>query len=145
MVVTKRKKHSRFRGYRTYHGSHKKWRGSGNRGGRGMIGLDDHKKGFGLKYFPDHYGKHGFKRHYSLMEDIKTINLKDLDQMVGKLKEKKLVTEEDGKVKINLEKIGYNKLLGSGKITMPLIVEGKYFSKEAVRKLEQVGGKAVKI
>ncbi len=145
MVVRKRKKHSRFRGNRHYHGSHKKWRGSGNRGGRGLIGLDDHKKGFGLINYPNHYGKHGFKRHYSLIEEIRAINLRDLDQMVEKLREKKLVAEENGATKINLEKIGYNKLLGTGKITGPLIVESKYFSKEAVKKLEQAGGKAVKI
>lgn len=145
MVVRKRKKHSRFRGNRHYHGSHKKWRGSGNRGGRGLIGLDDHKKGFGLKYYPDHYGKHGFKRHYSLVQHIRTINLKDLDAMVEKLKNRKLVEEENGKTKINLGKIGYDKLLGDGKITQPIIVEGKHFSKNAMKKLEEAGGKAVKI
>jgi large subunit ribosomal protein L15 len=80
-----------------------------------------------------------------LVEDIRTINLKDLDQMVDNLKEKKLVAEEEGKIKVNLDKIGYDKLLGDGKITAPLIVEGKYFSKNAVKKLEEAGGKAIKI
>ena len=141
MVVTKRKKHSRFRGFRTYHGSHKKQKGAGNRGGVAQTGLSRHKKGYMLKYDPEHFGKHGFKRHYSLIEKIKIINLKDLDSMVDKLNE----PVEDGKMRINLGKLGYNKLLGSGKITKPLIVEGKYFSKIAVKKLEQVGGKAVKI
>lgn len=145
MVVGKRKKHSRFRGFRTYHGSHKKHKGSGNRGGVGNIGLSRHKKGYMLKYDPDHFGKDGFKRHYSLLRNFRTINLKDLDVMVEKLMEKKLVEEENGKIKINLEKIGYDKLLGNGKITKPLIVEGKHFSKSAISKLEQSGGKAVKI
>lgn len=97
------------------------------------------------KYDPEHFGKRGFKRHPSLVEHINSINLKDLEQMLGNLKEQKLVAEEEGKIKVNLEKIGYDKLLGDGKITTPLIVEGKYFSKNAVKKLEQVGGKAVKI
>ena len=145
MVVRKRKKFSRFRGNRHYHGSHKKARGAGSRGGRGQAGLDNHKKGYMQKYDPEHFGKHGFKRHHSLVENIRTINLKDLDQMVDSLKEKKLVAEEEGKVKINLGKIGYDKLLGDGSITKPIIVEGKYFSKSAAKKLEQVGGKAVKI
>jgi len=145
MVVRKRKKHSRFRGYRSYHGSHKKWRGSGNRGGRGQAGLENHMKGRMLKYDPEHFGKHGFKRHYSLIENVRTINLKDLDLLLHNLKEQKLATDEDGKIKINLGKIGYDKLLGSGKITKPIIVEGKYFSKNAVKKLEELGGKAVKI
>lgn len=145
MVVRKRKKHSRFRGYRAYHGSHKKWRGSGNRGGRGQAGFENHKKGYMQKYDPEHYGKRGFKRHPSLVHHIKSINLKDLDQMVSTLKGEKLVAEEDGKIKINLEKIGCDKLLGSGKITIPVIVEGRYFSRNAIKKLEQIGGKAVKI
>ena len=145
MVVGKRKKHSRFRGYRTYHGSHKKRRGSGNRGGVGKVGLSRHKKGYMLKYEPEHYGKHGFKRHYSLVKYFRTINLKDLDLMIEKLKEQKLVEEENGKMKLNLEKIGYDKLLGDGKITKPIIVEGRHFSKSAVIKLEQAGGKAVKV
>ncbi|MBI2005543.1 MAG: 50S ribosomal protein L15 [Candidatus Aenigmarchaeota archaeon] len=145
MVVRKRKKHLRFRGYRTYHGSHKKWRGPGNRGGIGQAGLENHKKGYMQKYDPDHFGKHGFKRHPSLDKHIKSINLKDLDQIIDNLKEQKLVAEEEGKIKVNLEKIGYDKLLGDGKITKPIIVEGKYFSKGAVKKLEEIGGKAVKI
>lgn len=145
MVVRKRKKHSRLRGNRHYHGSHKKWRGAGSRGGKGQAGLENHKKGHMQKYDPEHFGKRGFVRNDSVVRHVKSINLKDLDQMVEGLKEKKLVAEEDGKVKVNLEKIGYDKLLGDGKITKPIIVEGKYFSKNAIKKLEQVGGKAVKI
>lgn len=145
MVVRKAGKRKWRRGHRTYHGSHKKWRGSGNRGGRGQAGFENHKKGYMQKYDPEHFGKRGFKRHPSLIKNIKSINLKDLDQMVDSLKEEKLVAEEDGKIKINLEKIGYDKLLGSGKITTPVIVEGRYFSKNAIKKLEQIGGKAVKI
>ncbi len=106
MVVTKRKKHSRFRGYRTYHGSHKKQRGSGNRGGRGNIGLSRHKKGWMLKYDPDHFGKHGFKRHPSLIEDIKTLNLRELDVMVDKMREQKMIEQEGGMEKVVLSKIG---------------------------------------
>ncbi len=145
MVVRKRTKHSRFRGNRHYHGSHKKWRGPGNRGGVGQAGLENHKKGYMQKYDPEHFGKHGFKRHPSVVEHVKSINLKDLDQMIDSLKEKKLVAEEEGKIKINLGKIGYDKLLGDGKITKSLIVEGKYFSKSAIKKLEEMGGRAVKL
>ncbi|MEM7827641.1 MAG: uL15 family ribosomal protein, partial [Candidatus Aenigmatarchaeota archaeon] len=129
MVVRKRKKHSRFRGQRHYHGSHKKWRGAGNRGGVGQAGLKTHKRGYMLKYDPEHFGKHGFTRHPSLVKEIKTINLKDLDRMIDNLKEQKLVKEEEGRIKVNLEEIGYDKLLGDGKIKKPIIVEGKYFSK----------------
>jgi large subunit ribosomal protein L15 len=42
-MAKKGKKHRRFRGRRTYHGSHKKARGGGSRGGRGQAGLHKHK------------------------------------------------------------------------------------------------------
>ncbi|MBI2542615.1 MAG: 50S ribosomal protein L15 [Candidatus Aenigmarchaeota archaeon] len=145
MVVNKRKKHTRFRGNRHYHGSHKKHKGAGGRGGRGDAGLHKHNWTWTVKYDPHHYGKRGFKRHPSVVRHLKTINLKDIDSMVDKLVEKKLAGEENGKIKINLEKIGYDKLLGAGRITKPIIVECKYFSKNVEKKLEQAGGKLVKL
>ena len=145
MVVRKRKRHEKFRGRRTYHGSHKLHKGAGGRGGRGQAGLRRHNKGWMLKHDPDHFGKHGFTRLPLLDRKIKSINLRELDLIVDKLIDKKMVEEENGKIKINLKKIGYDKLLGTGKITRPLIVEAKYFSKGAVDKLQKIGGKPVNI
>ncbi len=143
MVVRREKK--RRRGERTYHGSHKKWRGGGSRGGRGKAGLHKHKWSYTVKYEPEHFGKMGFKRPRAVRKRLKSINLKELDEKVEELIEKKMVEEIDGKIKINLLKLGFEKLLGSGEITKPLIVEAKCFSKKAVEKLEKVGGKAIKI
>ena len=145
MVVRKERKHSDYRGHRSYHGGHKKHKGSGGRGGVGQIGLRRHKKSWMLKHDPNHFGKRGFKRNASIVRNIKPINLKELDSIAEKLVEQKLAENENGKIKINLEKIGYNKLLGTGKITKPLIVEAKYFSKSAIKKLEKIGGKTVNI
>jgi large subunit ribosomal protein L15 len=146
MVVRKRKKVRKFRGHRTYgYGSHKKHRGGGSRGGRGLAGLHKHKWSYTVKYLPEHFGKRGFKRPSEVVKKIKTINLKELDQLVEKLLEQKLAVKEGDKIKINLEKIGYDKLLGEGKLTKPLIVEAKFFSKLAIKKLEESGGKAIKI
>jgi len=133
MVVRKEKK--RRRGERTYHGSHKKWRGGGSRGGRGLAGLHKHKWSYTVKYEPEHFGKVGFKRPQAVVKKIKTINLKDLDRLA----------EKTGESKINLKELGYDKVLGSGKVTRPLIVEAKSFSKQAIKKLEEAKGKAVKI
>lgn len=141
MVV--RKEQKRRRGERTYHGSHKKWRGGGSRGGRGKAGLHKHKWSYTVNYDPKHFGKKGFKRPTKLVERIRAINLKDLDQMIEKLLEKKLAEKQDDKIKIDLGRVGYDKLLGSGRVIKPLIVEAKYFSKQAIKKLEESGGKAV--
>jgi len=139
MVV--RKEGKRRRGERSYHGSHKKWRGAGSRGGHGKAGMHKYKWSYTLKYEPEHFGKKGFKS--LVTKEIKAINLKDLDQLTDKLLEKKLAEKEGDKIKIDLEKIGYDKLLGSGRVSKPLMVEAKYFSKKAIKKLEDAGGKAV--
>jgi large subunit ribosomal protein L15 len=141
MVVRRRKKHRRFRGRRTYKGAKKRRRGGGSRGGRGLAGLHKHKWTWTVKYAPDHFGKVGFKP--PVARTVKAINLEELDKMAENLVEQKLAEKVNGKIKINLEKIGYEKLLGKGKVTKPLIVEAKYFSRKAKEKLEATGGQAI--
>jgi len=146
MVVSRKKRVRKFRGHRSYgKGSHKKARGAGNRGGRGMAGLHKHKWSWTIKYEPDHFGKKGFKIPQAIQREIKSINLKDLDQRAEQLLKEKIAVKEDDKIKINVMKLGCEKVLGSGKLKNPLIVEAKYFSKQAMKKLEESGGKAVKV
>ena len=143
MVVRRRKKLKKRRGRGTGYGSHKKHRGGGSRGGRGLAGLHKHKRMTAIKYMPDHFGKKGFKRPVKTIKEVKTINLKDLDSRVEELlKEKKITKNKEG-IKINLTELGYDKLLGTGQVKHKLIVEAKYFSKNAVKKLEDVKGKAI--
>lgn len=139
MVVRRAKKERR--GERTYHGSHKKWRGGGSRGGRGQANLKKHKWTYTVKYDPNHFGKQGIKP--PTPRKIKAINIRDLDQLTEKLLEQKLAEKEGNKIKIDLGKIGYDKLLGAGKVSKALIVEAKYFSKNAIKKLEEADGQAI--
>jgi large subunit ribosomal protein L15 len=143
MVVRKSQKHRRFRGRRTYHGSHKKARGAGNRGGRGMAGMHKHKWSYVTRYEPDYFGKHGFKVPQKLLRTgaVRTITIKDLDRMVGSLLEKKIAKQEGDAIKINLADIGYDKLIGTGRATHKLHVEAKSFSKNVEAKLKEAGGK----
>ncbi|MEM7821199.1 MAG: uL15m family ribosomal protein [Candidatus Aenigmatarchaeota archaeon] len=139
MVVRKEKKHRKFRGRRTYHGSHKKRRGKGSRGGRGMAGMHKQKWTYTVKYAPNHFGKIGFKRPKEVFRKPKSINLGELEKII----ESKEISEKEGDlVKVNVLKLGYDKVLGSGKISKPLIVEAKFFSKNAIEKIERAGGKA---
>jgi large subunit ribosomal protein L15 len=133
MVVRKEKRHKKFRGHRTYHGSHKKWRGGGSRGGRGKAGMHKHKWSYTVKYEPNHFGKYGFKRPVAVAKKVSAINLWQLDE-IAKKKNKK---------EIDVGQLGFKKVLGSGEVSQPLIVRAKYFSKTAVKKLEQAGGKVV--
>jgi large subunit ribosomal protein L15 len=145
MVVRRKKKFRKFRGHRTYGtGSHKKARGAGNRGGRGLAGFHKHKWSYAVKYAPEHFGKRGFRRPATVAKEIKAINLKELDQLAEKLLKEKIAVKEEDKIKIDVSKLGYEKVLGSGQLTQPLFVEAEYFSKSAIKKIEQAGGKAVK-
>lgn len=145
MVIRRKKKFRKFRGQRSYgFGSHKKHRGGGSRGGRGMAGLHKHKWSYTVKYLPEHFGKVGFKRPVKIVEEVRAVNLKQLDQLADKLLKEKIAEKEDEKIKIDVSKLGYEKVLGSGKLTQPLIIEAKVFSKQAIKKIEETGGKVVK-
>lgn len=145
MVVRKQKKVLKKRGSRTHgYGASKKHRGGGSRGGRGLAGLHKHKRMTAIKYMPDHYGKSGFKRPKKAIEKIKAINLKDLDLKIDKLlKENKIKKTKDG-IKINLKQLGFDKLLGKGKVTHKIILEqAKYISKNAKDKIKRAKGKVM--
>jgi large subunit ribosomal protein L15 len=144
MVVRTKRKVRKFRAHRTYgYGSHKKHRGGGSRGGRGMAGMHKHKWSYVVKYEPDYFGKSGFKRPAAVVKEIKSINLKQLDKMADRLVEEKVAEKVGGKIKINVMKLGYQKVLGTGTLTRPLIIEAKHFSKDAIKKLADAGGEAV--
>jgi len=143
MVVRRKKKLIKRRGRGTGYGSHKKHKGGGSRGGRGLAGLHKHKRMTAIKFMPDHFGKLGFKRPQKVLTIVKTINLKELDSKVDELLKEKKITEDKDGIKINLLELGYDKLLGTGKIKHRLIVEAKSFSKNAIKKLEEAKGKAI--
>lgn len=144
MVVRKRKKILKKRGKKAAgYGSHKKHRGGGSRGGRGLAGLHKHKVMTMIKFMPDHFGKRGFRRPKVVTKNVRTINLDELDYKIEELLKEKKVKKEGNFIKVNLSDLGYDKLLGNGKVKHKLIIEGKSFSKQAIKKLEESGGKAV--
>ena len=141
MVVQKRKKIRKQRGSKTHGwGAMKKHRGAGNRGGRGMAGTGrkaDAKKPSiwkNKKYF----GRYGFKRKNT--KDMKIINIMFLEENLAKLLEKKKIKEESGVYVIDLDLIGFNKLLSKGKITKKFKISCSYASKKAIEKIKSAGG-----
>ena len=120
---------NKFRGRNRTHGRGKKaGRGAGKRGGRGNAGLNKHKVMYRLKYMPGHWGMHGFNRDPSLRIVNVTCNLQELIAFAA------------GKKKIDLSEFNIDKLLGSGKITIPLDVTVEAASAKAVEKIEAAGG-----
>lgn len=132
MVVRRKKKMLKYRGRRSQgYGLHKKHRGGGSRGGRGQAGMHKHKWSYTVKYDPDHFGKRGFKRPFAEGGRPKSINLRDIESLA------------EGKKKIELEKFGYDKVLGGGSIESAIEIVAASFSKKAVEKIEAAGGKAL--
>tara|TARA_B100001559_G_C16426754_1_gene587799 strand:+ start:819 stop:1208 length:390 start_codon:yes stop_codon:yes gene_type:complete len=118
---------NKFRGSR-YHGRGKKaGRGAGKRGGRGNAGINKHRLLTRLKYMPRHWGMHGFNRHPSLRKVNISINLQELQDM----------TEEDT---VNLGELGYDKLLGKGKMNRAMNIVVAKASAHAISKVESAGG-----
>lgn len=128
MARTKTKK---FRRSRTHGRGKKAGRGAGLRGGRGNAGLCKHKFMYMMKYMPDHYGVHGFKRPQSILKKDKIIN-------VGQLEEK-----FPGKKDIDLEKEGFDKLLGGGKLNSKLKIKVNSASEKALEKIKEKGGEVL--
>ena len=119
---------NKFRGRRRYHGRGKKaGRGAGKRGGRGNAGINKHRLMTRLKYMPGHWGMHGFNRHPSLRNVNISINMQEVQNLA------------DGD-SINLSEMGYDKLLGKGRIDRAIHITVAEASARAIEKVEAAGG-----
>ncbi len=146
MVVYKTRKNRKMRGSKTHGwGAMKKHRGAGSRGGRGMAGTGkrgDAKKPSiwkNKKYF----GKHGFTRPKKITIKIKAINLKTIEQKLESLLSKKLIEKKNDSYVVDLKKLGFNKLLSTGKITKKFSIKCEYASKKAIDKIKKSGSNII--
>lgn len=130
----RKKRGSRTQGYGRV-GQHRK------SGSKGMRKAGRHKHGWSyvIRYEPEYFGKKGFTSPKSLRQEIKVINVGELDEVAEKLKE----TEKEGKIFVDLGSLGYTKLLGTGKVTKPLVVKVPSCSKSAAEKIKEAGGKVL--
>jgi len=140
MVVRFRKKSRKLRGRtRTMGwgriGQHRK---KGSKGGRGAAGMLKHKESWMRKYAPGWIGKHGFTSPHQKMEERTSINLSQLEEMIleGKIE----YTKEGETYIVDLTKMGIDKLLGTGKISIPVKVTVLSSSKKAAEKIGKSGG-----
>jgi large subunit ribosomal protein L15 len=107
-------------------------------GSKGFRKAGRHKAGWSyvLRYEPDYFGKRGFTSPKSLRQKANVINVGKLDEIAEKFS----VEKEKDKSFIDLESLGYTKLLGTGKITKSLIVKVKSCSESAAEKIKNAGG-----
>ena len=139
-MPTRLRKTRKLRGSRTCGygrvGQHRK---SGGRGGKGKAGLKKHKWTWIVKYAPDYFGKHGFKP--PKRTPIRSwINVNQLDEIYDKLLKEDIIEKKDDKILIDLIKLGYDRLLGSGEIKGSYHIIANSFTNRAKEKIEKAGG-----
>jgi len=110
------------------------------RGGKGKAGGRKHFWIRTVKYEPERYEKKGFLPPSAKEPKPETINVGELDDMMA-INHEALVIDEDGA--INLESMGYGKLLGRGKVSREIKVKVDDYSQSAQDKIEGKGGEIV--
>ena len=146
-MVRRFEKKSRYlRGWRTHGwgrvGQHRR---HGSKGGRGRAGRHKHEWTWVVKYCPDYFGKHGFKQPPEITPHFKEINVGTIDEKIEEWVREGKAEYRDGKYYVDLLSLGYSKVLGSGKVTKPIVVKAAVFTESAIKKLKEAGGDAIEV
>ncbi|MEM2273713.1 MAG: uL15 family ribosomal protein, partial [Candidatus Bathyarchaeia archaeon] len=132
----RKKRGSRTCGYGRV-GQHRK---SGSKGER-RAGRHKHLWSWVIRYEPDYFGYKGFvSPKQKKIKNAKYINIKELEEIALKM-----AAGVGGKEKIfiDLEAMGYSKLLGEGRITLPVIVKVPLYTEGALQKIKEAGGEII--
>ncbi|MBI5046202.1 uL15 family ribosomal protein [Candidatus Micrarchaeota archaeon] len=128
-----------YLGHRSHgRGNVKNRRGSGNRGGHGMAGIDKHKWSWAMKNDPGYFGRSviGFVRPNKTVR-MPVVHLYQINQqaMLNKVEHK------GGKYHFDFK----GKILATGDVTLPLHIKAMAWSKNVEKKLKSVGGEISKL
>ncbi|MEM2871328.1 MAG: uL15 family ribosomal protein [Candidatus Caldarchaeum sp.] len=130
-MPTRLRKVRKLRGSRTHGwgqiGQHRK---TGAKGGRGMAGGHKHK--WTKLLSEDYFGKDGFTPVEK--SEKRAVSLLKVSQ----------IAESSAAGTIDLDNMGYDKLIGGGKLYKPLTIVVKEWSKKAAEIVEKSGGRLVK-
>ena len=132
----RKKRGSRTHGYGQV-GQHRK-------GTKGKAGLHKHRWTYVIKYEPDYFEKRGFTSQKAISRKTNVINVGELDELAHKLAAEKKLERKQKKTFLDLAKLGYDKLLGTGKITKPMLVKVVAHSEAAAKKIDEAGGQILK-
>ena len=139
--MNKRSKNSRLRGSHTHGwGAKKKHRGKGSKGGAGMAGTGkraDVKKPSiwkNKKYF----GKHGFT--FNAVKQGPSISVRSLCADLPVLVVKGKASESNGTYTVDLNTLGYAKIIATGTATVPIAVTVEKATTRAIEKIAAAGG-----
>lgn len=138
MANRKGKRNRKFNGTRNHgKGNAKNRRGKGGKGGWGRAGMHKHRFTYVTRYerhWMSHGGRYGFANQNAGAE-LPVINLYEIDQLARKGE----IEKREGKLTFDFD----GKVLGTGAITVPVVVRALAFSEKAKEKLKASGGSAV--
>jgi len=117
------------------------------RGGFGRAGRYRHKRSrlIRTKEFSDmrYAGKKGFISVAQKQRRERAINLIQLAGLIAALTRENQLKTEDNIPIVDLQELGYAKLLGTGSISQAVRVKVEKCSESALRKLKEAGGDAM--
>ena len=129
-------------GSRTRGRGHKKGRGAGLRGGRGNAGCNKTKR-IMYERVGRVWGAHGFKRPQTVVMANNAINLKVIEESAAEWVDQGNASKKGKTVSIDLKKMGYDKLLGTGVPSQAYKITISAASAKAVEKVEAAGGEII--
>ena len=129
-------------GSRTRGRGHKNGRGAGLRGGRGNAGCHKTKR-IMYERVGRVWGAHGFKRPQTVVMANNAINLKVIEESAAEWVDQGNASKKGKTVSIDLKKMGYDKLLGTGVPSQAYKITIGAASAKAVEKVEAAGGEII--
>ena len=133
---------SMMTGSRTRGRGHKKGRGAGLRVGRGNAGCHKTKR-IMYERVGRVWGAHGFKRPQSVVSANNSINLKTIEENYDIWISEGIATKKGKIISVDLKKMGYDKLLGTGSTEKTYKLTVNSASAKAVQKIESAGGEVI--
>lgn len=139
-MATRLRKTRKFRGSRTHGwGQIGQHRASGHKGGLGQAGMHKHLFSTLLRDDPDHFGHDSTHPPHPIITK-KWTSLRDLDDIYAKHGK-----QEGGKKVIDLESLGYDKLLGGGQVKNAYSVKVERYTASAEEKIKKAGGEVLAV
>lgn len=139
-MATRFRKTRKLRGSRTHGwGQIGQHRASGHKGGLGNAGMHKHLFSTLLKDDPDHFGHDSTHPPHPLVTK-KWASVRDLDDIFAKHGK-----QDGGKKVIDLDGLGYDKLLGGGQTKNAYSVKVGRYTASAEEKIKKAGGEVLAV
>jgi large subunit ribosomal protein L15 len=139
-MATRFRKTRKLRGSRTHGwGQIGQHRASGHKGGLGNAGMHKHLFSTLLRDNPDHFGHDSTHPPHPLITK-KWASVRDLDDIFAKHGK-----QEGGKKVVDLDSLGYDKLLGGGQVKSAYSVKVTRYTASAEEKIKKAGGEVLAV